>query len=56
MKDKIHMIISKNAKKKAFIIKTQQSRYRGNVSQHNRAIDDKPTGNIITVKRLKIFL
>ena len=33
----------------------QQSGYRGNVSQHNKAIYDKPTANILSGEKLKAF-
>jgi len=63
MKDKHHMIISIDAEKAfdkiqhPFIIKNPpESRHRRNISQHNKAIYDIPTANIIlNSEKLKAF-
>ena len=53
MKGKHHMAISLDAERASdkiqhpFMIKTQQSRYRGNISQHIKATYDKLTASII---------
>ena len=62
MKNKNDVIISVDAEKTfdkiqyLFMIKSQQSGYRRNISQHNKAIYDKPTANIIlNGEKLKTF-
>ena len=63
LKDKNHMIISKDAEKAfdkiqhPFVIKTlQKNGHRRNLPQHIKAIYDKPTTNIIlNGKKLKAF-
>ena len=53
MKGKNHMIISIHAEKAfericpPFIVKTFKIWYRGNIFQHDKAIHDKHTANII---------
>lgn len=58
MKDKSHMIISIDVEKiqHPFLIKTQQSRNREDITQHNKGIYDKPTAYIIfNSEKLKVF-